>query len=1178
MNAAFIRRLSTVFAITAVMISLFSAAALADELYARVRGTATDPSGAVIAGVTVKISNPAIGLSRQTTTNADGLFELINLSPGTYVISASKTGFATLTVPDLALQANQVFVLTLKMKVGGITEEVTVTANPTQVEQTSIQLGATISSTDLGSLPILNRNWINLQQTLPGVYSSDRFTNNFATNGSQSQQNSYLVNGTDSNDLPLNTPLILPSPDSIAEVRMITNTINPEYGRNSGAIMNAISKSGTNSFHGSAFENFRDTSLNVHDFFHLHPTVFHQNIYGGTVGGPIIKNKTFFFFSLQITRNRQPSPNGSGTSTVFNPATLAYGGAGNAPLSAFANLGACAGTGACLSSKSSPFAVTGSNGTVYPAGTPWKTIFANGTVPAADYNALSLNLIKQFVPQPNFTNNQFTFNPVRAVKGNQYLGRFDQNIGTKDAVWFYGFGENSKRTDDLSFATNANNGPTLAGFGDMADSHLKQFTAGWNHTFSTNILNEFRLGYTRLNFAAVIPQKIVQPSSVGFPDIVPNLSNAAGVPLMALTGYFTLGFSTNGPQPRKDQTYQVTDNLSWVKGRHSLKFGYEGRRFDVWNPFGAINNGNFSFDTSGTYSTGDPGLDFLLGIPASYGQGSGAIIIARAYEHYMYAQDQWRVRDNLTLTLGTGYQIDQPIKEYQFNSLARVCVIIGEQSKVFPTAPLGYVFPGDPGCNNAGGATTKWTHFGPRVGFAWSPSYGKLTGAPGKTSLRGGFGIYYNRSEEEQNLQDLGVPPFGISSTGISDAPVFGDPSWPNPWKDIATGATLANKFPFAGPTPGSTTLDFTQFEPLGFSLNTNALNRTVPYAMNYNLTFERELPSQTILRIGYVGSQGRKLVIIRNVNPITPAGLASCLATPACVGNPSFAVTHFPNNYLLPGDVWGSPGIQENAGSSNFNSLQITVEKRITHGLQIHGTYAWAHSLDNGSSYEGSAASGIGQETGDLKRNYGDSDFDARHRFVASWSYDVPNLNKLSMFSWLPSRVMGGWQLSGIYTYQTGFPITFSDTRNLSLNCSNFFSFYGCPDRPDVVSNPVVTDPHNANFTTTGVACTPGTAGCRSNYFFNPGAFVDNALGTEGTTRRGQVHGPNFSNVDFTLRKETKITEKTSITLGADAFNILNHTNFARPSGSRSSSNFGRVTAINGNPRLVQLVARFVF
>ena len=932
MNAAFMRRLLTVLSITVVVLSLCSTAAMADELYARVRGVVTDTSGAVVTGVTLKITNVNTGISKQTTSSADGSYDFVNLIPGTYNMTATKAGFATFNVGNVKILANQIYVSPITMKVGAVTEEVTVLANPAQVEQTSMQLTATISDKTITDLPLNGRNWITLQQSLPGVVIAEsRFTTNYSTNGSQAQQNSYLINGTDYNDLPLNSPLASPSPDAIAEVRMITNTINPEYGRNSGAIMNAISKSGTNQFHGSAFEFYRDTFLNTKTFFQNTPSIFHQNQYGGTVGGPILKNKTFVFFSLQNTRARQAQA--FTTPTVFSNAER--GGDFSAVL---ANISA---------TKTNPFPIMGSNGTVYPAGTAWKTIFPTGIVPVGDFNAVSKTLLGTMVPVANL-GQKFTFNPTTNVASNQYIGRFDQNFGQNNSLWFYALAQNATNSSTLPF-TGAN--VPIPGVGDQSTTFTKQFTTSWSHTFSTSLLNELRVGYTRLNFNATNPQKPAPPSSFGFPDINSQLTLGQSMPFIGITGYFNLGFSTNGPQPRKDQTYQITDNLSWVHGRHSFKFGYEGRKFEVWNPFAARNNGSFSFSKTGFYSTGDPGLDFLLGVPSSYNQGSGGLIIADAYEHYFYAQDQWRLRNNLTLTYGLGYQIDTPLAEHQFNGVSRVCFIPGQQSKIYLTAPAGLNYPGDPGCNASGGATTKLGHFGPRVGFAYSPNWGWLSGGPGKLSIRGGFGVYYNRSEEELSLQDLQAPPTGLSSTGIADISTSGlrlVSGFPNPWVDVAghVVAGFGNKFPFVPPAAGSSP-DFSKFLPL--SVNTLDPAATVPYAMNWNLTIERELPSQTILRIGYVGSHGANLVTAYDRNPVTPAGVAACLATPACLADPYSQDVNYPTHQQYPGNIFGGIGWERNRGWSNYDALQITVDKHTTHGLQLLGTYTWSHSLDVG-------------------------------------------------------------------------------------------------------------------------------------------------------------------------------------------------------------------------------------
>jgi hypothetical protein len=1160
------------FALIAGLVALVAALlcatpALADNLYGSIRGTVTDASGAVLPGVQIKLTNIDTGIVKELAASSDGSFQFVELQPGRYNLAVSKANFKQFEAHGIQIIQNQTFVQNVRMEVGTASEVLEVTADAAQVETTSIQLGATLSGEMVRDLPTLNRNWITLQQTLPGVVTADtRFGSNYSTNGSQAQQNSYLVNGTDANDLPLNSPLTQPNPDAIDEVQMVTNTINPEYGRNSGAIMNATTKHGENRFHGSAFEYYRDTFLNTANFFQYNPNTnsktvpqLHQNQLGGTIGGPIWKNKVFFFYALQITRARTPEAESFNTQNVYTPAQF-----NNGDFTAtFDDPATCipSPTVQChfVSSGSIPTTLSNINGAsgICPGAATWFDCFgASRQVATSVFNPLSSQLVTQFVPLS--PTGQIPVTPTTFVKENQHIGRMDFNFSSKDAVWFYALANDRSSLNELPFS-----GATLPGFGDSSLPYTKQFTAAWTHTFSPTLLNELRPGYTRLNFPTGQPQHVRQPSAVGFPNIFPQLASGADYPQMALTGYFTLGGTNNGPQPRKDQTYQLTDNLSWIKGKHNLKFGYAGRKFQVWNPFAASNDGTFTFDASGPFSTGDPGLDFLLGVPATFNQQSGAVIIADAYEHYFYAQDQWQVRSNLTLTLGTGYQIDTPISEYQNGGLSRVCFNPALQSTVFPTAPLGLIFPGDPGCNKQGGPKTKYDHFGPRVGFAWSPDLGRLTGGPGKTSIRGGFGLYFNRSEEELNLQDLSTPPFGLASSGATN------PMFPNPYADINGGAGVpVNPFPYSPPKPGDTTINFANFEPFGFSVQVNAPNLTAPYAMNWNLSVQRELPAKTILQIGYVGSHGSRLITSYTANPATPAGVQACAADPVCVDNAPFQPLLYPSHYAYPGDVWANFGQQTNGGRSNYHSLQVSATKHVSHGLEFQTAYTWSHSLDVSSSFEDTAfqtAGGV-DSYGHFGRDYGSSAFDARQRWVVSWVYNVPNPGK----NWgaLASRALGGWTFTGDNAFQSGFPINFQDSNMQSLNCTWFFSYYGCSDRPDIVNRPKSLDPRSASFNG------------KHNYWFDPSSFTDNALGTEGNTPRGYFNGPGFWNMDATLGKETKITEGSSLKVRIDFFNIFNHTNFANPSGNIGSSRFGRITGIRNftNSRLIQLGADLRF
>lgn len=1135
--------------------------ASADELYGRVRGLVTDSSGAALPGVDLKLTNEGTGISQNLKSEAGGSFVFINLLPGRYSLTATKESFKTFQVNGIKVEPDEIYVQGVVMELGPISQTVEVSANTAQVEQTNMQLTATIDAKTVTDLPLIGRNWITLQQTLPGVVTPDtRFSTNYSTNGSQAQQNSYLVNGNDNNDLPLNSPLVVPNPDAVDEVKMVSNSINPEFGRNSGAILNAVTKSGTNQFHGDAFWFYRDTFLNTANFFsNGRVPVFHQNLFGGTVGGPVWKKKVFFFYSLQITRARQPQTPTTETNTVFTAAQLA----GNFDPT-------------LISTNPIPFVggIQGPNGNC-PQGSTWKACLVGGVIPTSDFNPLSAKLVQQFVPPAVAGTNQASFNTTSLVKTNQHIGRVDYNLGQKDSIWFYVLANDSSSINSIPFT-----GATLPGFGDQSTPYTKQYTASWNHIFGADVLNELRLGYTRLNFLSGVPVNVRQPSTVGFPNITAQLPSGADYPQLAITGYFTLGGTNNGPQPRKDQTYQVTDNFSWVKGKHTLKFGYAGRKFQVWNPFANANDGVFNFDPSGFYSTGDPGLDFLLGIPNTYAQGSGSIILAQSYEHYLYAQDQWRVKPNLTLTIGTGYQIDTPIAEYQNKGLSRVCVIPGQQSKIFPTgtapdgnpagAPVGYNYPGDPGCNIQGGASTKYNHFGPRVGFAYTPGWGgRLTGGSGKTSIRGGFGLYYNRGEEELNLQDLGIAPFGLNTVGVADATTptnFYNPSFPDPWHDIASGFSIGNKFPYVSQAPGSL-IDFSQFTIAG-NLSVIPKNFTTPYSYNYNLTYERELPAQTILRVGYVGAHGEDLVTSYTFNPIIPSDIPVCLADPTCVAQRANLTAVRPNFFPLNGSVYGSNGQQANGGFSNYNSLQVTIEKHYSHGLQFLSAYTWAHSSDVSSSFEDTsfqAAGGV-DPYGNFGRDYGDSAFDARQRWVFSGIYDIPSLKHV--WSAAPDRIFNGWRISGINAIQTGFPINFQDTGSRSLTCSENFTYYACPDRPEVLSAVTILDPKTS------------VIGTKNHYYFNPSAFGRETLGTLSNMGRGFLHGPGYWNTDFSLQKDTKITEGKTLQLRFEAYNLFNHTNFANPSGSVTSGNFGRILSIRNftNSRQMQLGAKFIF
>lgn len=1220
------------------VLCLVSTTLWAADITATIRGTVTDPSGAVVGKANILATNTATNLEYKTTSSSSGDYELVNLPIGSYKMTVQAAGFRTFAVTGISLNIDQVYVQPVKLQVGSATETVEVKASAVQVDTTNVQLGAVIGSQQMTDLPLIGRNWTQLQTLLPGVQAaSDRF-GSFSANGSQSQQNSFLINGNDSNDLPLNTPLYVPSVDAIGEFNYATSTLNPEYGRNSGGVLSATIKNGTNSFHGDAFEFYRDTFLNRPNYFQK-PVVpiFHQNVYGGTVGGPIWKNKAFFFVSYQGIRARQPQTNNSQVLTAAERAGN-FSAALAGPLAARAgdnNLNTCDNI-APFNNTTNPTPSTLCNtipGTVgavlagfnanCAAGLTWEQCFGatGGRIPGSastgfpanpGFNPISLLLTNTFVPLPNQAGRGFTFPAVTTVpRTHQVITREDFTLSSKDQLWGAFTYQHAPSSSDLAFT-----GATVPGFGSQQGSDVRQATANWTHTFSPTTINEFRLAFTRLNFQAVLPQKVVLPSSVGFTGINPQQPSTVGLPVISVNGGgignlacggsstgagFCLGFSDNGPQPRIDETRQIADNFTKIIGKHSLKFGWNGSKFNVNNPFTFENGGHFDFsgdNTSFPFSTGDGFLDFLLGVPDDYSQSTNAVINAQAWESYAYAQDTWKARSDLTITLGVGWQVDTPLYQEQFKRKGIVCFIGGQQSTVFPNngapggfanpaflgPPLGLNYPGDKGCDTGGGVESIfWSNVGPRVGFAFSPDLGRVSGGKsGKFVVRGGFGIYYNRSEEEAALQDLGVPPFGVTSGGIGD--IGGNPQFANPFTDIDTAGSIPNKFPAVFAAPGSLA-DFHFFAPIFLSSFNPKFQ--IPHSINYQLTVQRELPANTVVTVSYVGARGRQLQTTIDTNPITQAGHDACFLNPACAGNATarrFQQIFFPSHVKFGnGDIVPTSGTIASTGKSSYDSLQVSATKGYSHGLLFQASYTFSHSLDDASSFEnagfGGSVRGYNQFFPAL--NKGNSIFDARHRFVISPVYTIPDWRGIHALARLPKLLTKGWKISGIATLASGFPFDIRDSSGRSLFCTAL-NFYACADTPNFLGPGLVTVSPRDRTSFAAQSCFfsarnfAGTSLCGNSNR----TFGREIIGTFGTLSRNKFHGPGINNIDVAVEKDVYFwpgNEKRYLELRLEAFNALNHTQFGQPNGSFTSKNFGRITTAAPG-RLIQLGAKIYF
>ncbi|HTV06968.1 MAG TPA: carboxypeptidase-like regulatory domain-containing protein [Acidobacteriaceae bacterium] len=1161
----------------------------AQNVYATIHGTVTDSSGAVIPGATVTVINTATGRALTQTTDSRGYYVFPRLAiGGPYTVTISRNGFQEFKTVNLTLPLNSNREIDATLQTGSVSQTIQVSASAVQVETSDTQLKTTINATQIEQLPLLGRDATILQKLSPGVVeSSDRF-GNYSANGNQTQENSYLVDGADINDTPLQEQGMVVNPDALSEVTFLTSTQNPEYSRNSGAIVNETVKSGTNQFHGDGFEYYRDTFLNNGNYFSTTRPVFHQNLYGGTFGGPILKDRLFFFLAYQGLRNATGTTQ---LTKVPTDAQLGRNGSGYADLTDDNNIANNGPNGTVgLTSNPLPFAITGPNGTTCAAGTAWNQCFSGSTVllPVSDFNSISANLLNKFVPSPNYNGTYYNFNPLDTAAADQGIVRLDAQVTHRDLLWGTGIFQSNPSFSTLPFT-----GSTLPGFAQNNARHFKIFNTSWTHTFNSSTINELRAGYYRFNYAAVEPAVIQPPSSFGF-AINPQNPALGSLPKIGVTGYFTLGFSNNGPQPRLDANEDYSDNFTKIIGNHNLMFGAHVERFTVHNPFYANLFGNYSFGGSGTYTSGDPLLDFLVGIPSSYAQGSGAEIDARAWEGYGYAQDNWKVTDSLTVNYGIGYDVETPFANLQYNGEAIICFVPGAQSKVFPTAQASLLYPGDRGCNNQGGASTAYKHFAPRVGFVWSPSQqlGWLTGPADSHmfSVRAGFGLYFNRDSEEAQLQNLEDPPFGTSSIGAADIPGL-SPSFANPFADVAGKGSEPNKFPYTFPTPGQT-IDFSQFVPYG--LSTISPKYDVPYAYNMMLQIQRQLPGNQVLSVGYIGSLGHKLVRAYEADRITPAGHAAAVAlcqtmTPsACQANvASFLALNYPQWFTETSGNFGTVGQVYTDGASNYNALQVNLTKQISHGLYYILSYTYSHALDNGSSFE---SSGFGNDNdlvgtnwvpGFTQLSYGNSEYDARNRFVAGYGYVVPILPSWRQ-NYFANEFLGGWHITGITALQSGNPVSIGDVGlNSSLYCnSSSFFFYECPDNPD-------TSTYNVP------RMNPRTLTSGANYWFDPSVFSPEPVGTFGNVKRNFFSGPGFNYTDMSLFKNFPIGGADSprfIQLRLEGYNVFNHANFSPPDGSLADGPaFGTITSViapvadggAGDPqpgRAVQLAGKIYF
>jgi hypothetical protein len=1265
---------STLFVICSTLVPAFG-----QSTGGRVIGRVTDPTGAVVSGVKVTLVNEATGVSRDATTNESGDYTFIEVVPGNYRAEYSLQGFKKFVTKNVTLDVNQVLTLNATLQPGGASEVVEVTSQAPLVDTTSTQLGAVVDDRSVSQLPLNARDTYQFLQLQPGVmstvgtgnqivYGSDK-AGSVSVNGGRGRANNFSVNGGDANDQFVNLPTVQPSPDSIAEFRVLTNTFDAEYGRNSGSVVNVITKSGTNNLHGNVYEFFRNTKLNANPY--CLPAIdgvtcdkpqFNQNQFGGTLGGPIKKDRTFFFVSYEGRRIRQgiPSP------LVFVP-TAAERPSASQPFADFSAESPFTGTlgdAFALNQRETCVTAMGAAPNI-PDGQLYSDLFPGNIIPLGCLDPTAVDLLS-YVPLPANGGDKLVTAPVQPDRGDQVTLRLDHRLNNQQNLSFYYYFDDHHFVSPFAVFEAA--GANVPGFGSIVNERFQQYNITHTWTINNTTVNEFRFNYNRegqLTFQHPTFTTTVQNScptppqwllnafpTTGVPcfsdgtqantlGIHPNIGPAhEGLPFIQVSGGFTIGNNGEGELPQVGNSFQWSDNVSKVVGKHSFKFGGDVRRqrFDQLLYFDV--NGEFFVDETSTNTTnGDTAFsDYMLGLPGSYGQGSAQHEHVRSTGLYLFAQDSWKIKPNVTLNYGLRWELNTPIADISKHVQT---FRPGEQTKVYPckldpaidsdlialyggstdcspTGPAGAVFPtglvvpGDPGVPNAL-TQTYYKAFAPRIGIAWSP------GTSGKTSIRAGWGLFYNPIEQLVLEQFSAEPPFGGSTFPFNT--LFNEPfedqsgtfSYPNPFGLPQLGGVNGILNP-----PRNQPTDWAMFRP-------NTLfgqfqpNMRSQYSAQYNLTIQRQLTNDMKLEVGYVGSQGHRLLATHDINYGNPQTCLDLQAisdhyanlnpndplidTFAC--GPYYADTafglppnsipagfsiHLPNGQVLNGpnvqgvgivglrrysspqcnpvggwddtnQVWtnGCPadGIpvfssifaQDTIANSAYNSLQASLDKRFSRGLQFTVAYTFSKSFDEASSFEGIL------NPIDPRRSRSLSAFDARHRLVLSYYWELPT----QKFNGTTGKVLNGWAVSGITTFQTGFPIRITTIDDQELMYSFDFEL---PGEPDLVAPFKTMRPQSNGL-----------------YYFDPSVFSeDNTLGRIGNSPRTICCGPHISQTDFAVLKSFPISESKRVDFRAEFFNIFNHTQFFNPDGNFSDgAQFGQVNQVR-DPRLVQFALKLFF
>jgi hypothetical protein len=1117
----------------------------------RITGTVKDAQGAVIAGAEVTIENPATDDKRSVATDNSGNYSVLQLPPAFYDISIRTSGFTPAVFREVAVGLAETTTINANLQVAHGTVELTVSDAPPLVRSDSAEMSSTIDSRSLTSVPLATRNILQLLTLAPGVTAPltdnnaiGRNTPNVSVNGLRVTQNSYQINGVDSSDISLHSfaDVAVPAPESVSEVSVATS-LHDASARGASGSVQVVTRSGSNIFHGGAYEYFRNEAFNANDG-NLKAAgegrpVMRRNVYGAMLGGPVRKDKAFFFASYQGSREA----NGATDQSLYKDVLIAPG----------------------LTDDRSD-----------------ATLMAIFKVPLIDPVALQLLNAKlangQFlIPTPQTSDGLITGTALSTFHEEQFNTNLDYRIGSHDSVAAKLFFAHAPLFSAIA-GSNFGAPASLPGFGTELEIDNRVLAVQEIHTFSSTAVNESRLGYNFIRHDEV-PQESIDDSAVGIRRS--NAGQYPGLPLILLArdqGGASIGSSDityTGNMP----SISLVDVLSLQRGKHNIRLGGELRHSEWHARAGVFSYGEIDFPTFSDFLIGNTGPSEFLEPPTSGFAHLGTGLPNRdtiATDYHAFVQDDWRISPKLTVNLGLRYELDLP----PYDSQGRIGGFDPElyrppmdvDSSGFPVGPpaAGIIEAGNalpqyslPGVTRVGKHIVKSidpNNLGPRIGLAWSPL------ASGRLAVRVGYGIFYSRQSFSYLALEYFAPPFFL----VSDT----------------SGQPFSN--PFATAPPDTS---FPLLQP-GSVVSAGVIDRNArtPYIQQFNTSVQYELSRHATLQIGYAGSRGVKLFRSVNVNQARIASLNHPIVN--VVTNQVITSDTVENASLrapLQGVDPASFSLNESTAQSTYHSLQTTFKRQISHGLQVSASYTFSRSIDDtsnpggGANTDGSLDHSGGLDTGNIwgsqlseRANRGLSDFDRTHYFVLACVWDLPRPAFAQHFA-AGRRLFSNWQLSAIVTAMSGLPVDIFDPAGGSL----YGLFAGA--RPNWTPG--------ANRTTAMTNVPPG-------YYFNPSAFAEATVqpgqpipsandptalagdqGTDiGNVGRNVLRGPAQNNIDFSVGKRFPLTESKGIEFRADFFNLPNHANRDNPVSDISSVNFGRVLSFSSSPRIVQFALKFTF